>query len=261
MSPGAQLARAVVQLGPLDQAEQRAGRAELLDRAVGAQDRGQRVPAAGDGRARGRAREVEVQAGDRAEAADELGRLLAQHRLAEQPQDRRRRAPAHRRGADRVARHRGHRGRLGALAADVADDRVPLVLGGVEDVVEVAADLGALARRAVDGRELEARDLGQRRRQQRRLQRARDRRARRVEPRVLDRGRGARGEALGEREVAGVERVARSRRSTNVITPTHGCRAASIGTTIAEVIPIERSSARCSSSRAAATSISSVITG
>ena len=70
---GAQLARAVVQLRPVDEAEQRARRAELLDRAVGAQDRRQRVPAAGDGRARGRAREVEVQAGDRAEAADQLG--------------------------------------------------------------------------------------------------------------------------------------------------------------------------------------------
>ena len=162
---GPQLARAVVQLRPLHEAEQGAGRAQLLDGAVRPYDRGQRVPAAGNGRSGRRAGEVQVQAGDRAEPSDQLGRLLAEHRLAEQAQDRRRGAPPDRRRPDRVARHGGHRGRLGALAADVADDRVPLLLGSVEDVVEVAAHLRALAGGAVQRRKLEPRHVGQGRRQ------------------------------------------------------------------------------------------------
>ena len=73
--------------------------------------------------------------------------VLAQHRVVEPAQDRGRRAAPHCGGADRVAREGGDRGGLGALSADVADHRDPLVLGDGEEVVEVAADLGALARR------------------------------------------------------------------------------------------------------------------
>ncbi len=74
-----------------------------------------------------------------------------------QPRIARRRAPPHRRGADRVAGERGHRGGLGALAADVADHRDPLVLADAEQVVEVAAHVGALARGPVERRAVDAR--------------------------------------------------------------------------------------------------------
>ena len=154
-----------------------------------------------------RARDVEVHAGDRAEAV--VGLLAAQHHLADPAQDRGRRAAADRRGADRVARQRRHRGGLGALALHVADDREPVAVGGREDVVEVAADLVALAGGAVDGAELEARDVGQQRRQQRGLERLGDRRPRAVQARVVDRRRRAQRQVLGQRQVALVEAAAR----------------------------------------------------
>ena len=122
------------------------------------------MAAARDRHPRRRAREVEVGEGDRREAPRRVG--LAQHRVRQPTQDRRRRAPPHGGRAHRVARQRGHRGRLGALAADVADDRVPLVLRGGEHVVEVAADLEPFARRPVVGRQLQPRHIRQIRRQE-----------------------------------------------------------------------------------------------
>ena len=106
-----------------------------------------------------------------------------------------------RRGADRVARQRRHRRGLRALAADVADDREPVVLGRREEVVEVAADLVLLARRPVQRAGLDARDLRQQRRQQRGLQRLGDLGAGAVEAGVLDRGGRAQREVLGEPQV------------------------------------------------------------
>ena len=55
-------------------------------RAVRAPQHRQRVPAAGDGEPRAAAREVDVRAGDRAEAP--AGRVLVEHRLADPAQDR-----------------------------------------------------------------------------------------------------------------------------------------------------------------------------
>ena len=66
-----------------------------------------------------------------------------------------------RRGAQRVAGERGDRGRLGALAADVADHQRPVAAAGREAVVEVAADLVAVAGGEVARGELDARDRGQ----------------------------------------------------------------------------------------------------
>ena len=58
--------------------------------------------------------------------------------------------------AERVARGRGQRRGLGSLAADVGDHRVRRAAGD-EHVVDVAADLHPLARRAVARRDLERR--------------------------------------------------------------------------------------------------------
>ena len=74
----------------------------------------------------------------------------------------------------RVARETRDRGRFGTLAAHVADDEPPRLAVDLEHVVEVAADLVALARGAVAGRDARARDLRERRRQQARLQGTRD---------------------------------------------------------------------------------------
>src|SRR5215218_6293029 len=75
-----------------------------------------------------------------------------------------------------------------------------------EHVVEVAADVRAALTRPVVGGEAPAGHVRQLLGQQARLQRARDLGALRVEPRVLDRARAARGELLRERKVVrGVE--------------------------------------------------------
>ena len=169
-------------------------RPELLDQAGGAQDHRARMAAAGCGDADRAVVELQPHARER----DEAPGALAQHRRVEPAQDAGRGPVAHDRGADRVAGERGHRGGLGALAAHVAHDREPLALAGREQVVEVAADLVALAARSVQRGRLQASDHRQLGRQQRALERLRDRRARAVQARVLDRGADPQREILGE---------------------------------------------------------------
>ena len=68
--------------------------------------------------------------------------------------------------AQRVPGEAGDGGGLRARAADVADGEAVGAVADREEVVEVAADLVALAGRAVDDLDLDAGDLGQLRRQQ-----------------------------------------------------------------------------------------------
>ena len=77
-------------------------------------------------------------------------------------------------GPDRVASERGDDGGLRALAADVAEDGEPVVVGELEHVVEVAADLVAVAGGPVRGRDVEPGDARRRRRDQRLLERLRE---------------------------------------------------------------------------------------
>ena len=214
------------------------------------------MAADGDGQPRRGGGAVEVGDGDRAEAR----RPLAQHRLADPAQDRCRRAPLRRGGADRVARQRRHRGRLGALAADVADHREPVALGRREEVVEVAADLVLLARRAVAARRP--------RRPATSGSSGGSREACSVWAIWCARGRDARSRRRRRRAARAPPPAAGRRRSkrrpdsalTNEITPSTRSRT-HIGTIIAETIPSSRISRRCSSSCAASTISASGMSG
>ena len=86
--------------------------------------------------------DLHVGVGDGAEAP--VGDLLAQ-RAVQQREHAARAVLVGGRRAQRVAGERGHRRRLGALALDVADQRGPAAVAGAEEVVEVAAELDALA--------------------------------------------------------------------------------------------------------------------
>ena len=114
--------------------------------------------------------------------------------------------------AQRVPGESGDRGGLRSLAAHVADHEPPRAFVDLEHVVEVAADLVALAGRLVPRGDARAGDRGQRRRKQARLQRARDVVAFGVQARVVDRQPGTARELLGEREIGRAEATARSRR-------------------------------------------------
>ena len=180
-------------------AEQRAEPADLLDAAVGVHDERQRVAAAGQLEPHVAGHDLHVGVGDRAEAP--VGDLLAQLAV----QQRQHAAGAvlvGGGGAQRVAGQRGDRGGLRALALDVADQRRPAAVAGAVEVVEVAAELDALAGgvEAHGGRQ--AGDGGQRARPQRALQRARDRALAAVQPRVGDRPRRELAELGEERVVA-----------------------------------------------------------
>ena len=137
-------------------------------------------------------------------------RLLAQHLVDEREHARRARVEAggHPR---RVAHQRGQRGRLDALAGHVAEHD-EMAGGDGQDVVEVAADVGAALARLVRRVGLPAGQLGQALRQQARLQRVRDALLRRVQARVLDGGGGAQRQVLGEREIVLVEHAPALRR-------------------------------------------------
>jgi hypothetical protein len=100
-----------------------------------------------------------------------------------------------------VARQTGDRRRCGAFAADVADRDGPRAVTGLEGVVEVPADLRALAGGVIDRGDLGVRDVGERRRQKRALKRARDLISVLVEAGGVDGGCGSPGELDREREV------------------------------------------------------------
>ena len=159
----------------------------------------QRVPAAGELEPHVAGDDLHVGVGDRAEAP--VGDLLAQLAV----QQRQHAAGAVLVGggrAQRVAGERGDRGGLRALALDVADQRRPAAVAGAEEVVEVAAELDALAGGVEAHGGGEARDGGQRARPQRALERAGDRALALVEARVGDRDRGELAELGEDRVVA-----------------------------------------------------------
>ena len=154
--------------------------------------------------------EPQVRVGDRAEAA--VAALLAQ-RLVQQREHAARAALVGRAGAQRVAGERGDRGGVGALALHVADQRRVGAAARLVEVVEVAAELDALAGRAEAHGRRQPGDLGQGARPQRALERLGDRALALVQLRVGDRDRGELGElredrvvALGELALVAVER-------------------------------------------------------
>ena len=100
----------------------------------------------------------------------------------------------------RVPGQAGNGRRFRAGAADVADREPPAVLPGRENVVEVAADLVALAGDLVRHRQVHAGDAGQLWGQQASLQGLAGQLLLFVEPGVVERERGAAGEVLGQLE-------------------------------------------------------------
>ena len=177
MSPGSRSISVEWISGSGRMPEQRAGAARRLDAAVGAHQQRQRVAAGGDARldAVGAAARARCRARVQKRLSSPPSRRIASLRSSQH--DLRAVGVQGGRGAHRVAGERGDGGGLGALAADVADHERPGAVAGREAVVEVAADLVALARGVVARRQLDARDVRQRRRQQRALERARDLRA------------------------------------------------------------------------------------
>ncbi len=183
---GLQRGRDLGQLGALDDAERRA---DVADRRRACRPRG-RGSGAGARRWRARAGRLSAVSSTRGErGGDEARRLLAQQRVVEADELVARAQAGDGVRAQRVAGERRDRGRLRALAADVADDERVAPVALREDVVEVAADLVALARGAVGRGQLQAVDLRQMRREQRALERLGRARALLVEARVLDRDR------------------------------------------------------------------------
>ena len=152
-----------------------------------------------------------------------------------------------RRGAHGVAHERGERGGGDALAGHVAEEHEVAAAVGGHDVVEVAADLGALLAGLVGRGAAPAGQLRQALGQQAGLERVRDADLRLVQARVLDRGRGAQREILREREVVVAEAAAavggdQRERAERLLSPTR------IGTTITERMPIARIASSCSGS-------------
>src|SRR5690606_10735932 len=92
----------------------------------------------------------------------------------------------------------GDGGRLRPRTADVADGEAVRTVVDREDVVEVAADLVALARGAVDDLDLDVRDVGEARGQQAALEGLADRHALRVQAGVVQGQGGPAGEVLGQ---------------------------------------------------------------
>src|SRR6185295_20191482 len=91
-----------------------------------------------------------------------------------------------RRRSQRVAGERRERGGVRALAADVSERDRPAAAAGLEDVVEVAADVVRLAGRPEARGDLEPGDVGQVGREEALLQPGGDIAALSVEPRVVD---------------------------------------------------------------------------
>ena len=165
-------------------------------------DERQRVPAAGELEPDVAGHDLHVGVGDGAEAP--VGHLLAQRAV----QEREHAAGAVLVGGCRAQRMAGERRdgrRLGALALDVADQRRPAAVAGAVEVVEVAAELDALAGRVEAHRRRQAGHVGQRARSQRALEGARDRALALVEAGVGDRHRRQAAELGEDRVVAGRE--------------------------------------------------------
>src|SRR5690606_3003749 len=117
--------------------------------------------------------------------------------------------------AQRVPGEPGDGGGLGPGAAHVADGEAPGGRGpaagappALEDVVEVAADLAALARGLVHDRDLQPGDLGDAGRQEAALEGAAHRGLGGEQPRVVDGEGGAAAELLGQLDGAAGEAVA-----------------------------------------------------
>ena len=108
-------------------------------------DERQRVAAARELDLQAALADPQVRVRDGAEAP--VAALLAQ-RLVQQREHAARLVLVDGAGAQRVAGERGHRGGVRALALHVADQRGPRPAAGLEEVVEVAAELDALAGRA-----------------------------------------------------------------------------------------------------------------
>lgn len=100
-----------------------------------------------------------------------------------------------------VAGETGERSCFGSGSAHISDDDGPALVIDAENVVEVAADLGALTGGPVPHCDLEVRDLRQRSRQQAALQGVGDAVLLRVESAVLETRRNASGDRLSERDV------------------------------------------------------------
>jgi hypothetical protein len=233
---GVEVDVALAEVGLAQAADDRAAQLEALDPTAGAQDRRRQMPAGGERHPGAVLVGADARVEDGAEAP--AGVELRPQRPVEQLEVLARVHEPQRRRAQRVARQRRERRGLGALAGHVADDHRPHAVGGAEGVVEVAADLVLLAGGAVARGELEAGHVGERGREQAALQRLGDVRALAVEPRVLDRERGAAGERLGEPGVVGREAAARPE-MTKVSTPSGLPRLRS-GTTSAERRPSSR---------------------
>src|SRR5918995_1775029 len=112
-------------------------------------------------------------------------------------------------GAQRVASQGGHGGRLRALAADVSHHDRPAPAAGLEQVVEVATHLAAVAGVTEADGCLDARDLGEVHGQEALLQGARYVGTLAVETVVVERGRAAPGQLMRHLDVVLVVTAAR----------------------------------------------------
>src|SRR5206468_12958947 len=138
---GCQLDARLEPAGAGEGAEQWAGAADRLDRAV-ADHEGKWVAGRADRDVAGADQEAE-------QAAEGELRLAAEDRV-ETSEDQRRLGGLLADDASAVANHRRHRRGRDALAGDVPDQDQPAA-GGGEDVVEVRTDLDPLAGGPVDG--------------------------------------------------------------------------------------------------------------
>ena len=152
------------------------------------------------------------------ERAELVARRVLEHRLVHGLHPRARRLLGARRDAHRVPDERRGRGGLDALSGHVADDEHALV-PGIEQVEEVAADVGRARGRAMEGGELEAGPVRKRAREEIALERGRDAMLLGVELAVLERERDAPGDELEDRDVPGVlcPRRPRGEREASVV--------------------------------------------
>ncbi len=210
-----QVARAQLELDLLElrvglDAEQRPVHHDLLRLArARAHEQRIRVAAGGEADREAVAAALERRAADGDERG--VGRLAPQ-RLVEEDEHRLRAVLARGDRAQRVAREAGQRRRRAALAGDVADGDQPALRAGLEEVVEVAADLAAVGDRVVADGDLEPGRLVEPLGQQSGLQRPRHVGALLVEPRAVERRRREVRERQQEVPLARVERARRDER-------------------------------------------------